>query len=589
MEQQEAEDYQTWRLLREAAADREVADAKPEDLVPKVYHKFMDVFSKKESERMPLRKPWDHAIELKEDFKPKKGRLIPLSHEEQQEVSDFIDAQLKKGYIRPSKSPQTAPVFFVPKKDGKKRMVQDYRYLNEWTIPNNYPLPLISQLVDKLQGTKWFTKMDLRWGYNNVRIKEGDEWKAAFVCHRGSFEPLVMYFGLMNSPATFQTMMNELFADMEDVVIIYMDNLLIYTKGSKEEHEEVVKQVLQRLRDNDLFIKPEKCSFSVSEVDYLGMIVSRDGVRMDESKIQAIQEWPTPMKVKHVRGFLGLANFYRRFIQDFATIARPLNDLTKKDLTWKWTDKEQKAFETLKQLFTTAPILAYPDNNCKFRVECDSSDYATGAVLSMECSDGIWRPCAFSSHSLNEAERNYQIADKEMLAIIRALEQWRHYLEGSKYKFEIWSDHKNVQYFMMSQDLNRRQARWALYLSRFNFTLIHKAGTSMTKADALSHRPDHAGGIEDDNKGVIMIKPEWIKAQRKVTFVEGNKRIIIDKIRENSKNTSLNELDKTGNYKLVDGLYYVDKRIYVPKNDELRIEIVESHHDSPIAGHPGKR
>ena len=195
---------------------------------------------------MPVRKPWDHAINMKDTFMPKKGRLIPLSLQEQKEVSNFIDDQTRKGYIRPSESPQTSPVFFVPKKDGKKQMVQDYRYLNEHTIKNNYPLPLIQQLSEKLQGAQLFTKMDLRWGYNNVRIKEGDEWKAAFTCHRCSFEPLVMYFGLCNSPATFQAMMNEIFANMENVIVVYIDDLLIFTKtDNQEEHDKIVLEVLR--------------------------------------------------------------------------------------------------------------------------------------------------------------------------------------------------------------------------------------------------------------------------------------------------------------------------------------------------------
>ena len=221
-------------------------DPKPEDLVPKAYHKYLKVFLKKESECMPVRKPWDHAIDMKDAFVPKKGRLIPLSPQEQKEVSDFINNQTKKGYIRPSKSPQTSPVFFVPKKDGKKQMVQDYRYVNEHTVKNNYLLPLIRQLSEKLQGAKLFTKMDVRWGYNNVRIREGDEWKAAFTCHRGSFEPLVMFFGLCNSPATFQAMMNEIFADMEDVVVVYINDLLIFTKSDdQEKHDKIVLEVLQ--------------------------------------------------------------------------------------------------------------------------------------------------------------------------------------------------------------------------------------------------------------------------------------------------------------------------------------------------------
>ena len=189
-------------------------------------------------------------------------------------------------------------------------MVQDYRYLNEHTVRNNYPLPLISQLVDKLKGSQYFTKIDLRWGYNNVRIKEGDEWKAAFICHQGSYEPTVMFFGLCNSPATFQTMMNEIFADMEDIVVVYIDDIMIFTKGSLAEHQAKVKEVLQRLCDNDLFARPEKCSFDKTEVEYLGMFVNRDGIHMDDSKVKAIMDWPVPTTVRGVRSFLGLANFY---------------------------------------------------------------------------------------------------------------------------------------------------------------------------------------------------------------------------------------------------------------------------------------
>ena len=203
-----------------------------------------------------------------------------------------------------------SPVFFVPKKDGRKRIVQDYRYLNEHTVWNNYPLLLISQLIDKLKGSQYFTKIDLWWGYNNVQIKEGDEWKAAFICHQGSYEPTVMFFGLCNSLATFQTMMNEIFADMEDVVVIYIDDIMISTKGSLAEHQAKVKEVLQCLRDNDLFACPEKCSFDKTEVEYLGMFVNQDGIRMDNSKVKAITDWPMPTTVCGVRSFLGLANFY---------------------------------------------------------------------------------------------------------------------------------------------------------------------------------------------------------------------------------------------------------------------------------------
>ena len=261
---------------------------------------------------MPVRKAWDHAIDLKPDFVPRKAKNIPLSLQEQKEVEEFLNNQLSKGYIRESKSPQTSAVFFIPKKDMKKQMVQDYRHLNSGTVRNNYLLPLISELVDKVGKAKYFTKFDLRWGYNNVWIKEGDEWKAAFTTHRGVFELLVMYFGLMNSPATFQTMMNAIMHNLidEGVVVVYIDDILIFTQTEKE-HDRVIEEVLKRLQDNDLFLKAEKSLWKQKEIEFLGLYISPEGVRMDETKTKAITEWPVPKRVKDVQSFLGLANFYR--------------------------------------------------------------------------------------------------------------------------------------------------------------------------------------------------------------------------------------------------------------------------------------
>jgi len=257
------------------------------------------------------RKPWDHTIEMKPGYEPKKAKNIQLSPQEQKEVEEFLNDQLSKGYIQESKSPQTSAVFFIPKKDMKKHMVQDYRYLNAWTIRNNYPLLLISKLVDKVGKARVFTKLDLRWGYNNVRIKEGDEWKAAFTMHHGAFKPLVMFFGLSNSLATFQTMMNAILWDLIDkgVVVVYIDDILIFTETEKG-HNKIVEEVLKRLEENDLFLKPEKCIFSVDEVEFLGLIIGKDGVKMDQGKTAVIKEWPVPKKVKDVQQFLGLANFY---------------------------------------------------------------------------------------------------------------------------------------------------------------------------------------------------------------------------------------------------------------------------------------
>jgi hypothetical protein len=263
----------------------------------------------------------------------------------------------------------------VEKKDAKKlRPCQDYWYLNKFTKPNAYPLPLISDLMITLKGSKFFTKLDIRWGYNNVRIKEGDEWKAAFITNKGLFEPTAMFFGLRNSPTTFQAMMDDYFRDMIDEgwIAIYMDDILIHAR-TKEDLEKRTKRVLERLKEHDLYLKPEKCKFERTEVEFLGTIISENTIRMDPIKLAGIRDWPSPTTVKQTRSFLGFRNYYRRFISGFAEIARPLHELTKKDKIWNWTNECQTAFETLKECFSTAPVLTMPDTTKPFTLETDAS------------------------------------------------------------------------------------------------------------------------------------------------------------------------------------------------------------------------
>ena len=284
--------------------------------VPSYLQQFSDVFSKKSFDTLPSPKEWDHAVELIPGEKPSGCKVYPLSPSEQKELDLFLKENLETGQIRPSKSPMALPVCFIKKKDGSLRLVQDYRALNAITVKNKYPLPLISELINKLQGARYFTKLDVRWGFNNVRVKEGDEWKAAFRTNRGLFEPLVMFFGLTNSPATFQTMMDSIFEELisEGVVVVYLDDILIFTK-TLEEHRRVVKRVLEILQDNNLFLKPEKCEFERTEIEYLGVVISHNSVRMDPVKVSGVSEWPTPSSKKEVQSFLGFTNFYRRFIR----------------------------------------------------------------------------------------------------------------------------------------------------------------------------------------------------------------------------------------------------------------------------------
>lgn len=576
-----------------------------EQLVPEQYQDFGDVFSKRASERLPVRKPYDHAVEFIDGASlPRPARNYSLSPEERNSLDEWIQENLAKGYIRPSKSPLAAPVFFVKKKDGTLRLVQDYRKLNEVIKKDRFPIPKISDLIDRLSKASIYTKIDLRWGYNNVRIKEGDEWKLAFITPFGLYEPTVMFFGLSNAPATFQRMMNHILDDLirEGHVMVYLDDILIFT-NDLDHHRRLVREVLQRLRDNDLFAKPEKCFFETDSIEYLGMIISKGSVRMDPSKVDGVLSWPIPKKVKDVQAFLGFANFYRRFIRDFGKIVRPLSELTRKGKEWEWGPEQQDAFETLKKAFTSAPILKIPDDEHPFRLECDSSDFATGAVLEQLGDDGLWHPVAFYSKALGVHERNYEIYDKEMLAIIRALKEWRHHLEGHPLPFDIWSDHQNLTYFRKAQDLTRRQARWSLFLTRFHFKLEHKPGKTMKRADPMSRRPDHELGVDCDNREKVLLKPEYfaIRAMQPThsSIVDDSK--LLERIREALLDDEVTKAYKDlllkgprefgkdlAEWHLEDGLLLHRGKVYVPKDDKIRADLLKLHHDFPGAGHPGR-
>jgi hypothetical protein len=368
-----------------------------------------------------------------------------------------------------------SPFFFVVKKDGKLRPVQNYIPLNDVMIKNEAPLPLITDLLDKLQSARYFTKLDVCWEYNNIRIKKGDEWKAAFKTKFGFYEPLVMTFGLCNAPATFQTIMEEIFSDLisDGHVIVYLNDILIFHESSTE-LTTLTHEVLHQFLKWDLYLKPEKCSFGKDTIEYLGFLVTNGHVKMDPEKLSGIMEWPTLKTVKEVQSFLGFCNFYRRFIKDYSAIARPLFDLTKKNIPFVWGTPQTQAYDALRCAFTTAPLLALPDSTKLYRLITDASDYAAGAIIEQPNALNRWHPVAYFSKSLQPAECNYEIHDKELLAIVLALEHFRHYLEGHTNPIEIWTDHCNLVYFCQKQKLSRCQACWALYLSHFNFIIIHK-------------------------------------------------------------------------------------------------------------------
>ena len=291
------------------------------------------------AQHFPESRIWDHVMELKPGAPSSlPGKIYSLTVAEQEELQKVVKEHTAKGYIRPSKSPYAAPFFFIKKKDGKLRPVQDYRRLNQWTICNTYPLPLVPQLINKVRNRALFTKFDIHWGYNNVQIKKGDEWKAAFITNKGLYEPTVMFFGLTNSPATFQMMMNVLFEEelREGWLIIYMDDMLIATHNNPEFHEKCVHRVLTKLLLNDLYLKPEKCVFEQQKIEFLGVILQNGTIHMDPAKTQGVADWPRPSNVTEVHLFLGFTGFYRYFIPNYSKIARPLLDLMKKTTPWHW-------------------------------------------------------------------------------------------------------------------------------------------------------------------------------------------------------------------------------------------------------------
>jgi len=472
--------------------------------------------------------------------------------------------------------------FFVDKKDGKLRPCQDYRYLNKGTIKNAYPLPLVQDLLDKLKGAKYFTKMDVRWGYNNICIREGDEYKAAFKTKWGLHEPTVMFYGLCNSPATFQNMMNNIFAKQIDgnIVIIYMDDILIFAK-TKEELERYTREVLQVLKENDLYLKPEKCEFAKTEVDYLGMIIAEDQIKMDPKKLRGITEWPTPTTVKEVRSFLGFGNFYRRFIAHFSDLAFPLNNLLKKDSPFLWTEETERSFQELKKCFTSQPVLHMPDSTKPFQVEADTSKYASGGVLTQLDEEGKRHPVSFLSKTFSPAERNYQIYDQELLGIMRALEEWRHYLQGSPHPITILSDHQNLTYYRQPQRLNGRQARWLLLLSEYDFELQHLPGTKMIQSDALSRRTDHHPD-DDPNEALVTMLPDKLFIRIIDHHLQEN--LTIPKDQQVVSDKDMEMIETTDGQRVA---FVKNGKIIAP--EKARLGIFKKYHDHPTAGHPGQQ
>ena len=490
------------------------------DALPPKYHDFVDIFQAAEKQSLPERGPHDHAIDLEPGQQPPFGKLYLMLPTELNALRVYLNKAIKAGIIQKLISPAASPVMFVPKANRSLQLVIDYRHLNDITIKNRYPLPLISDMLDRLQGAKMFTKLDCKDAYNCVRIKGGDKWKTAFCTRFGLFEYLAMPFGLTNAPATFQAFINKALGKFLDIiVVVYLDNILIFSKDEMK-HEAHVQQVLAALQCHGLHLKISKYAFNVTEVDFLGFKISTEGIYMDPERIRAVKEWQPPANVHELQVFLGFANFFCRFIRNYSQIAAPLLNLLKTGKDKKKTGIEvrqtnvvpknvvpknvvpapfplskaaMEAFKALKEAFTSARLLRYFNENKPMRVKTDTSAFAIGGILTQQFevdSHLHWLLVAYYSKKLLDTETRYGTGEQELLAIVEAMHHWRHYCCGARHPIVVLTDHANLVWFMTTPNLLRRQLKWAEKLAEYDFNVTYREGNK-NPADGLSRRPDY--------------------------------------------------------------------------------------------------
>lgn len=463
-------------------------------VVQRLLRDFADVFPAELPAGEPPDRGVGHTIPTIDGHKPPARPLYRMSPREMAEVRRQVQELLEKGLIQPSTSPYASPVLFVAKKDGSLRMCIDYRALNKVTVRNQWPLPRIDDLLDSLHGATVLSSLDLHSGYHQIRIAEEDRPKSAFRTPQGLYEFKVLSFGLANAPSTFQACMQRCFAGLVgragSGVLIYLDDILVYSRTA-EEHEEILTEVLRRLRHHQLYAKLIKCEFNQPELRFLGHLVGRAGIRPDPAKTQAVRDWPRPRSLPDLRSFLGLANYFRRFIKDYARRVAPLQLLLAgKQPSWNdtaWGAAQQQAFDWVKQALTSAPTLASPSLDKAFTVTTDASIEGIGAVLEQ---DG--RPVAFESRKLIPAETRYTTTEQELLAVVHALKVWRCFLEGGA-RFTVKTDHNPNTYFHSKPLLSRREARWSEFLQQFDFEWQFTSGKSNAVADPLSRIPAKLG------------------------------------------------------------------------------------------------
>ncbi len=593
--------------------------------VPVEYHDFLDVFRKSHYDSLPPNRDYDMPITLLPNAVPKRGSPYPLNEAADKWLKAWIDKSLANGQIEPSEHWFGSPVFLVAKKiPGEFRMVTDFRKLNDATVKNAYPLPRINTLIERLRDATIFSKFDMPTSYQLLRVRPGDEKWTTILTRYGAFQSKVVREGLSNAGACFQFFLNDIFnALLDKGVIIYIDDILVYSR-TKEEHVETCKEVFRILQKHSLYLKAAKCDFNKDRIGFLGFVISNGQVTMEETKLEAVRDWPAPKTVKEVQKFLGFANFYRRFIYGFAGVTRPLTALTRKSRPWQWGKEEIEAFEKLKTSFTSAPILRQFDDTRVCFLETDASDFAIAGVLSQRFDghpgdtgfDGDIRPIGFYSCRLNPiGEINYTVHDKELLAILRCLREWRHLLIGSPYPIVVITDHRNLEYFNERRELSSRQARWAQFLADYRLEIRFRPGSEGGKPDSLSRRADYKTTSDktfkvwnEASKAVLLPKEifsETVKGRRGVTVDKnfngvGNSTMLTDMERfgfseediRGGMAVAILPIKGISDYgwerKAKTSMLTYKGKMVVPDNDFAKYSIVSARHDSILAGHVGR-
>lgn len=522
---------------------------------------YIDVFPGDSRIGLPPIRGIEHQIDFVAGASIPNQPAYRTNPDETNELQRQVNELLEKGHIRESMSPCDVLVLLVPKKNGTWRMCVDCRAINNITVKYRHPITRLDDMLDELHGSTIFSKIDLKSGYHEIRMKEGDEWKTAFKTKHGLYEWLVIPFGLTNAPSTFMRLMNHVFrAYIGKFVVVYFDDILIYSQ-SMGVHLIHLREILDGLRKETLYANYKKCAFGIDSLVFLGFVVTSQGVQVDEEKVRAIKEWPIPKTVAEVRKFHGLAGFYRRFVQDFSTIAASLTEIIKKSVGFTWGPAQDHAFRLLKKRLTNAPLLFLPDFLKTFEVKCDASGIGIGAVLMQDK-----RPIAFFSENLGGATLNYPTYDKELYALVRALETLQHYLWPKE--FVIHTDHQSLKHLKGQQKLNKRHARWVEFIENFPYVIKFKQGKENVVADALSRRYALLLSMEAQQLGFEQIKSYYDQDPD---------------FHDTYQATTWQAVDK---FYQMDGFLFYNNRLCIPACS-LRKLIVREAHGGGLMGHFG--